>query len=133
MASVVRNLTVAGKLSILIIASPAFADPFEYNSTISYPDSEISFGWFKTLDKEQMQAYYSSMTHALMYAENGQKVQWARGNATGYAVPVYTNTNGSGYCRRIQASVWAFNKQQVFSETACYDNALDTWRWVQTR
>ena len=123
----------AGKLSILIIASPALADPFEYNASIAYTDSKISFGWFKSLNDEQMAAYHSSMTHALFYAENGQKVQWSRGNATGYAVPVYTKTTGSGYCRRIQASVWAFDKQQTFSETACYDNALDSWRWVQTR
>jgi len=126
---------VLGKLLILIIASPVLAadNPFQYNSTITYKSEKISFGFFKSLDKEQTEAYYSSMTHALMYANNGDRVEWSRNNAVGYAVPVYTRTTGSGYCRRIQAAVWAFDEQRTFSETACYDNATETWRWIETR
>lgn len=131
---------VAGKLSILLLISPAMAADlekprfFEYNSGHFVNQlMTLSFGWFKTLDTEQKKAYDQSLYHALMAAENGQKVSWYRNDASGYAVPVVTWPTGSGYCRRIYVSAIAYNLEKNFSATACYDNAQDNWRWVSSK
>ena len=91
----------------------------------------ISFGWFKTLDEEQKSAYYQSITHAVMYAENGQRVEWYQGNASGYASPVITWPNGSGYCRRIYIQAIAYNTEKTMHRTACFENPHRKWRWVR--
>ena len=134
--SAVKGWMVLGKLLVLL-NSPAFADManpryFEYSNgpTVSQI-LNISFGWFKTLDNEQKSAYYSSITHAVMYAENGKKVEWYQGDASGYAVPVVTWPNGSGYCRRIYIQTIAYNMEKTMHRTACFDNANTKWRWIE--
>jgi hypothetical protein len=123
---------VLGKLLILTFASSTAlaGEPFKYDSTLVNRPADLSFGWFKKLDEDQETAYVSSMVHALMYADNGQRVEWYKNGAYGFAVPVYTKSTGGGYCRRIQAYVYAFNQERQFSETACYTNFNDSWRWV---
>ena len=91
----------------------------------------IAFGWFKTLDDEQKSAYYQSITHAVMYAENGQKVEWYQSNASGYTVPVMTWPNGSGYCRRIYIQAIAYNTERAMHRTACFSNPNTKWHWVR--
>jgi len=90
----------------------------------------IAFGWFKTLDDDQKSAYYQSITHAVMYAENGQKVEWYQGNASGYSLPVMTWPNGSGYCRRIYIQAIAYNTERTMHRTACFNNNTK-WQWVR--
>ena len=92
----------------------------------------MSFGWFKTLDDEEKDAYYQSITHAVMYAENGNGVEWYRGKAAGITVPVVTYPTGSGgYCRRIYIRVMAYNTVKDMHRTACFDNTSDNWRWIR--
>lgn len=130
---------VVGKLLILMSFNSALAsihDPsfFEYQTgNFINRLSNITFGWFKTLDDDQLEAYHQSLYHALGYAENGEKVEWFRGDASGFTVPVMTWPTGSGYCRRLHIQAIAHGVEKTMSATACYDNAQDNWRWVSSK
>lgn len=90
---------------------------------------EFTFGWFKTLNPRQMESYYSALSHALMYADNGQKVTWYKEDASGYAVPVMTWPSGNGYCRRVHIQAIAYNVEKTMTATACFDDVYDRWQW----
>lgn len=139
-ALAVKNLMVIGKLSILLVTSPAWSNEIENPRFFEYKSGSfvnqlltMSFGWFKTFDQEQKSAYDQSIYHAIMSAENGQKVEWYRNNASGYAVPVMTWPTGSGYCRRIHIQAIAHGVEKAMTATACYDNAQDNWRWASSK
>jgi surface antigen len=139
-ASAAKNLMVVGKLLILLVASPVSAngisDPrfFEYRSGgFINRLADVSFGWFKKLDPQENEAYQQALMHAIMMAENGQKVRWYKNNASGYAVPVMTWPTGSGYCRRLHVQAIAHNVEKNMSATACFDNAHENWRWVSDK
>jgi surface antigen len=128
---------VVGKLLILVATNSASADTvanpkfFEYSgNSFTNRLATVTFGWFRKLDDDQNDAYQQAITHAVMYAENGQKVSWSRGDASGYASPVMTWPTGSGYCRRIHTQIIAFNMAKNLSQTACFSNANSKWRWV---
>lgn len=94
---------------------------------------DLSFGWFKTLDSEQREAYASAVNHAVMYADNGQRVQWYQGNASGMAVPVATWPSNNGYCRRIHIQAIAYNTEKTMTATACFDDINDRWWWANDK
>jgi surface antigen len=127
---------VAGKLSILLVTSPVLASDianprfFEYSAG-GFANNliDLSFGWFRTLADDQKEHYYRALMHAVMTAENGEKVSWYKRDASGYAVPVHTWPTGSGYCRRIHVQAIAYSTEKTMTATACYDNAHDNWRW----
>jgi surface antigen len=128
---------VIGKLLILVATSPALANDinnprfFNYRGESFVNDLVIGgFGWFRTLNDDQKDAYTQAVTHAVMYAENGQAVEWFKGTASGMAVPVMTWPTGSGYCRRIHAQAIAYGVEKTMSKTACYSNASSNWRWM---
>lgn len=134
----VKGLTVVGKLLILLGFNTAIASPLENPKFFEYKSSsfinrvaEFSFGFFKTLDDEQKEAYNQSVVHALMYAENGQTVRWYLKDASGETTPVMTWSTGSGYCRRLHVQAIAYSTEKTMSATACYDNASRNWRWTQ--
>jgi surface antigen len=135
---VAKSLMVVGKLSILVAISTANAGTIANPKFFDYPGGNfvnrlatVTFGWFRKLDDDQNDAYTQAISHAVMYAENGNRVDWYRGDASGYAVPVMTWPNGSGYCRRIHTEIIAFNMVKSLSQTACFSNADNTWRWVK--
>ncbi len=128
---------VLGKLLILL-SSPVQANGIDNPRFFDYRGGpmiseliNVSFGWFKTLDENQKSAYYQSITHAVMYAENGQKVEWYQGNASGYTVPVMTWPNGSGYCRRMYIQAIAYNTERTMQRTACFSNPNSKWQWMR--
>ena len=127
---VVSFLMVAGNL----FASNSFAEDtkfFNYrNGSFVNRLVDQSFGWFKTLDNEQKEAYYGSIIHAVMYADNGQPVRWYRNDASGEATAVMTWPTGAGYCRRIHVQTIAFNVEKIMAATACYDDINNRWQWV---
>jgi len=135
-ALVAKSLTVLGKLLIpVVINTSAMAYEntrfFDYRSNTPVGQLvELSFGWFKKLNDNQKDAYYQSIAHAVMYAENGQKVDWYRENASGFTVPVVTWPTGSGYCRRIYLEVIAYNTVRHNRLNACYNNSSDSWSWT---
>jgi surface antigen len=131
---------VVGKLSILLAANVAHSNElsnpkfFEYRSgSFVNQLANVSFGWFKSLSRPQLEEYHQSLTHAVMFAENGQSVRWYRDDASGYAIPVMTWPTGSGYCRRIHIQAIAHNVEKTMSATACFDNAHENWRWVSDK
>ena len=137
-ASAVKNWTVLGKLLILLTSTPVLATEINNPRFVDYRSGpvasellDIAFGWFKTLDDEQKSAYSQSITHAVMYAETGKKVEWYQGDASGYAVPVMTWPNGSGYCRRIYIQAIAYNTERAMHRTACFSNPNTKWHWVR--
>jgi len=129
---------VLGKLLILAATSPVAAgtinDPkfFEYRGG-SFVNELVylTFGWFKTLSIEQKDSYNQALTHAIMFAENGDRVEWYKNDASGYSVPVMTWPTGSGYCRRVHVQAIAYNTERNMSATACYDNSTGSWRWIR--
>jgi surface antigen len=134
----VRSLMVAGKSLILVAISPAQAntvsDPkfFEYRSGgFTNRLVDLTFGWFKTLDSEQKESYHGAIHHAVMMAENGQRVTWYKNDASGMAVPVMTWPTGNGYCRRVHIQTIAYGVEKTMAATACYDNAHTNWRWIR--
>ena len=135
--SAVKSLMVLGKLLTLLVISPVQAQGldnpkfFEYksNSFVSQL-SDLTFGLFKTLNDTQKSAYHQSIIHALMVAENGQKVSWYLDDASGFSQPVVTWPTGSGYCRRIHVQVIAYEMEKIFAKTACYSNSQDNWTWA---
>ena len=129
---------VLGKLLILLTSTPALATDvnqprfFDYRGGPPLGDFIVfSFGWFKTLDNTQKEAYYQSINHAVMYAENGQSVSWYQGDASGMARPVVTWPNGSGYCRRIYIQAIAYNTEKTMHKTACFENPSSKWQWIR--
>jgi hypothetical protein len=137
-ALVVKSLMVVGKLSVLLATNAALANDineprfFEYRAGgFTNRLGDLSFGWFKTLDDDQKESYQQSLSHAVMMAENGQKVSWYKRNASGYAVPVMTWPTGSGYCRRVHIQAIAYSTEKTMTATACFDNAHTDWRWIR--
>lgn len=129
---------VLGKLLILAATSPVLAgtihDPkfFEYRGG-SFVNELVylTFGLFKTLSNEQKDSYNQALTHAIMFAENGDRVEWYKNDASGYSVPVMTWPTGSGYCRRIHVQAIAYNVERNMSATACFENSTSSWRWIK--
>ena len=127
---------VAGKLLILTASSSALANDIEDPKFFNYRAggfsnrlADMSFGWFKTLDDEQKTAYNQSITHALLYADNGQAVKWYKNDASGMAVPSATWPSGNGYCRRLYVQAIAYNVEKTTKVTACFNEADNRWTW----
>ena len=121
--------------SVLIPITNAVADVenprfFEYRAG-GFTNNliEITFGWFRTLSEEQRSAYYESIMHAVMFAENGQRVTWYKDDASGMAMPAMTWPTGSGYCRRLHIQAIAYGKEKVMSRTACFNEVDNRWTW----
>jgi surface antigen len=136
----VKNLMVVGKLLTLlaISSSSVYANDLNEPKFFEYRSGEFTnrlvdftFGWFKTLDREQKEAYHSTIHHAVMMAENGQRVTWYKNDASGIAVPVMTWPNGNGYCRRVHIQAIAYGVEKTMAATACFDNAHTNWRWIR--
>ena len=136
--SAAKSLMVLGKLLILICSTPVLADSinnprfFEYNgSNFTNRLAEVTFGWFRTLDDDQMEQYQQSLVHAVLVADNGKAVSWYKRDASGTATPVMTWPNGDWYCRRVYVSVIAYSTQKNMTATACFNYAHSNWRWIE--
>lgn len=92
--------------------------------------ADVSFGWFKTLDNTQKTTYHQSITHAVMFAENGQPVTWYESDASGVSIPVATWPTSEGYCRRLHVQVIAYNTERIMTATACFSDINKQWKWV---
>jgi hypothetical protein len=136
--SVAKRLMVIGKLLTLLISTSAYAENlanprfFNYRGgSFANAIEDFSFGWFKKLDDNEVAAYYQSLIHGVMYAENGQTVQWFEGRASGETTPVVTYPTGNGYCRRMYVVAVAYGVEKHMQRTACYTNSNSTWRWIR--
>jgi surface antigen len=131
----VKNLMALGKLLILLSGSvwaDETVDPkfFEYKTTtIVGRATEMSFGWFKTLNDFEKDAYEQSIAHALLYTENGQKVRWVEGKASGETTVAMTWPVSDGYCRRLHIYANAYGVDKSMATTACFSDITSTWQW----
>ena len=128
-----KSLILALAINNSALAKDQF-DPKFYEYTSNAPIHRLvtfSFGWFKKLDADQQAVYHQSITHALLYAENGDKVKWYKNNASGYSIPVMTWPTGSGYCRQLHLNAIAYGKQRSMSIKACYNNSTRDWSWYR--
>lgn len=136
MRLVVSCLMVVGKFLILTASNPALASDLENPRFFEYRSGawtnrlvDMSFGWFKTLDDEQRMAYNQAITHAVLYADNGQVVRWYKKDASGLAMPSATWPSGAGYCRRIHVQAIAYGVEKTMRATACLNEVDNRWTW----
>lgn len=124
---------------IIIIMISSIANAAGVNSPTFYDYSggkfvnrlvSSSFGFFRTLNDNEADAFYQAVTHAVMYADTGEQVQWFRGRASGTATPVFTWPVNNGYCRRVHIQTFAYNRERTQVATACFSG--ETWRWVRS-
>ena len=127
---------VAGKLLILTASSSVLANPIEEPRFFEYRSghwtnrlADVTFGWFKTLDREQKIAYNQALTHAVLYAENGQSVRWYKNDASGVVMPSATWPSGAGYCRRIYIQTIAYGVVKNVQANACFNDVDNRWTW----
>ena len=127
---------VVGKCLILTASNPALANDIEEPKFFNYRSggftnrlADLSFGWFKTLDDDQKLAYNQALTHALLYADNGQAVKWYKNDASGFAMPAATWPSSAGYCRRIYVQAIAYGVEKTFKATACFNEVDNRWTW----
>jgi hypothetical protein len=89
----------------------------------------VSFGWFKGLDPEQKDAYYSSLILALEEAEPGQFARWYKNNASGIVRVAWQNPRNGVLCKRLHISLIAHNTQKDLQTTACFNEVDNRWHW----
>ena len=131
-----RNLLLITVISILLsntayaasVNSPTFYD-YKGGSFVNILVSS-SFGFFRSLNDYENDAFQQSVNHAVMYANNGETVEWFRGRASGTATPVFTWPVNGGYCRRVHIQTFAFNRERTQTATACFRGK--DWRWVRS-
>jgi hypothetical protein len=90
-----------------------------------------SFGWFKTLDNDQKEAYYSSMILALEEAQPGQIARWYRNNASGTVRVAWQELHNGSVCKRLHISLVAYNTMKNMQTTACFNEVDNTWNWYR--
>lgn len=88
-----------------------------------------SFGWFKTLDDEQKQAYYSTIVLALEEAQPGQFVRWYKNNASGFVRVAWQYPHNGSVCKRLHMETIAYGVVKPVQVTACYNEIDDRWAW----
>lgn len=91
----------------------------------------ISFGWFKTLDSAQKEAYYSSIAIALEEAQPGEFARWYKNNASGMTRVVWLHSSSMGFCKRLHINVIAHSEEKNFQRTACFNDVDNRWRWYE--
>jgi surface antigen len=111
------------------IENPRFYDegPGPYLSQIL----NVSFGWFKTLDHDQKEAYYSSMIVALEEAQPGQTARWYRNNASGTVRVAWQEPRNGSVCKRLHISIIAHDTLKNMQTTACFNETDNNWLWYR--
>lgn len=89
----------------------------------------VSFGWFKTLDDLQKEAYYSSIILALEEAQPGQSARWYRNNASGTVRVAWQEPRNGTVCKRLHISVIAYDTIKNMQTTACFNETDNQWSW----
>jgi uncharacterized protein YfaT (DUF1175 family) len=114
---------------IINIDNPRFYN--EVNGPFLKQVLNVSFGWFKTLDNEQKEAYYSSMIVALEEAQPGQSARWYRNNASGTVRVAWQEPRNGTVCKRLHISIIAHDVMKNIQTTACFNEVDNNWLWYQ--
>lgn len=109
-------------------------NPRFYNDNSRFGIAQIlnvSFGWFKTLDNDQKEAYYSAMILALEESQPGQFARWYRNDASGTVRVAWQELQNGSICKRLHISVIAYNTAKNMQTTACFNEVDNTWNWYR--
>ena len=109
------------------ISNPKFYN--DVNGAYLQQILNTSFGWFKSLDNEQKEAYYSSMIVALEEAQPGQSARWYRNNASGTVRVAWQEPRNGGICKRLHISIIAHDTLKNMQATACFNEMENNWVW----
>jgi surface antigen len=136
----VKNMMVLGKLCLILVCSNSYAQSWQtpvYNNWNS-GDSLFGFAYnmtkffSKRLKPEDQALHSQSVYHALSNLENGETVEWFndRTDAQGKAKIVYTFPANGSICRRVHSWVRFGVDSKNFEDTACFNNVLNTWNFI---
>jgi hypothetical protein len=89
----------------------------------------VGFGWFKGLDSEQKDAYYSSLILALEEVQPGQYARWYKNNASGTVRVAWQFPRNGTLCKRLHIGLIAHNTQKDLQTTACFNEVDNRWHW----
>lgn len=125
------GLTSLGNAQTIDISNPRFYS--DVNGTNLRKIMNVSFGWFKTLDQEQKEAYYSSIVLALKEGQPDQPVgvRWYRNDASGVTRVVWQENRTAGFCKRLHISVIAYDMLKNIQTTACFNEVDNRWTWYE--
>lgn len=126
--------------ALLVTSTSINANPINIENPRFYSDTNgstlgqiinVSFGWFKTLDNSQKEAYYSSMILALEESQPGQFARWYRNNASGSVSVAWQEIRNGTVCKRLHISVIAYDTMKNMQTTACFNEVDNTWNWYR--
>lgn len=126
-------MLLVGSTSTTNAGTIEIENPRFYNSMVDSPLARVintSFGWFKTLDSEQKQAYYSTIVLALEEAQPGQFVRWNKNNASGFVRVAWQQPHNGSVCKRLHMETVAYGIAKPVQVTACYNETDDRWNWI---
>jgi uncharacterized protein YfaT (DUF1175 family) len=109
------------------IVNPRFSN--DINGAFLGQILNTSFGWFRTLDKEQKEAYHSSMILALEDAQPGEFARWYKNDASGTVRVAWQELRTNGICKRLHISLIAYNTIKNIQTTACFNEVDNRWSW----
>ena len=101
----------------------------DVNGTFLRQILNVSFGWFKTLDDSQKEAYYGSIIMALEDAQPGQFARWYKNNASGTVRVAWQELRTAGLCKRLHISLIAHDTIKNIQTTACFNDIDNRWSW----
>ncbi len=127
MATLLVMSTSITNASTVTIEDPKFYS--EVNGRFLKQILNVSFGWFKGLDNEQKEAYYSSIILALEEAQPGQFARWYKNNASGIVRVAWQIPQNGSVCKRLHISLIAYDTTKNMQTTACFNEADNRWTW----
>lgn len=113
---------------VLNIENPRFYNE-PHTGNLLHHVMTVSFGWFKTLDNEQREAYHSSIVVALEEAQPGQFSRWYKNNASGMVRVAWQEPRNGSICKRLHVSIIAHGMIKEAQSTACFNEVDNRWSW----
>lgn len=126
-------MLLVGNTSTTNASTVEIENPRFYNEYADMPLARVintSFGWFKTLDSEQKQAYYSTIILALEEAQPGQFVRWYKNDASGIVRIAWQYPHNGSVCKRLHIETIAYSTAKTAQVTACYNEIDNRWNWI---
>lgn len=128
----VRNLTVLGKLCLLLLLSPAHAQSPAFESQTVGVAWVINKWFGNSLSKVDLENHRHAVNHALNNLETGEVVVWhsITDDAEGQVKIAYTWPANGSVCRRIYSYVRVKSRAESYQDTACLNSNRRTWTFV---
>lgn len=136
-----KSLMVLGKLSLILACSVSHADPswegpkykdWQRNDGILGFAYNVNRYFATKLSKEDASVHSRTVYFALNNLETGEVAEWFndRTVSQGRARIIATWTAGGDICRRVYSYVINGQKSFTYEDTACYNNNIKTWNFI---